>query len=206
MINNILSKIYNIFLNRKYKIEKRFPNTKISIGSRISKGNITIGDQTYGHLNIICFKDSDTVRIGKYCSIASNVFIFGGGEHNTELISTFPFKNFFQNFEIDPNVTTKGPVIIGNDVWIGTNAIILSGISIGDGAVIGAGSVVTKDVPPYTIVAGNPAKIIKYRFTDDQIKKLLKISWWNWPLEKIIANIDCFYDNPQIFIERFYFE
>lgn len=192
--------IYNIL----FRIEKRFPNTKISFAN-ISKGNITIGDFTYGKLfGIKCFKESDIVRIGKFCSIASLVYIFGGGEHNTNLISTYPFKKFFKKFEIDPNVTSKGPTIIGNDVWIGMNAIILSGVNIGDGSIIGAGSIVTKDVPPYAIVAGNPARIIRYRFDNSSIEKLMKIQWWNWPLEKIIANIDLFYDNHEAFIEKFY--
>jgi len=172
-------------------------------------GNITIGDHTYvdnahGQSKIICFRESDTVIIGKFCSIASNVRIFGGGEHNTTLISTYPFKKFFQNVDTDPNVISKGPTIIGNDVWIGMNAIILSGVTIGDGAVIGAGSVVTKEVPPYAIVAGNPAILIRNRFTEDQIEKLLRIKWWNWSLEKIITNINSFYNKPEAFIEKFY--
>lgn len=197
----------NRLINGKFIKDNRFPNARISRRSWISKGNISIGDYSYAvQVNIVCYRESDIVRIGKFCSISSFVNILSGGEHNIELISTYPLKNLFQNFGIDPNCRSKGPTIIENDVWIGMNVIILSGVTIGNGSVIGAGSVVTKDVPPYAIVAGNPAKIIKYRFTDDEIRKLLKIQWWNWPTNKIKENIDCFYDNPQAFIERFFFE
>lgn len=177
----------------------------------IQMDNITIGEYTYldnshGKIHLLCWKNSDIIEIGKFCSIASDVRIFGGGEHNTNFISTYPFKKFFQNIDIDPVLTAKGITHIGNDVWIGMSAIVLSGITIGDGAVVGAGSVVTKNIPPYSVVAGNPAKIIKYRFTDAQIEKLLKIRWWDWPLEKIIANIKDFYNTPDEFIEKFYKE
>jgi acetyltransferase-like isoleucine patch superfamily enzyme len=209
-----INNIYNYIVNKldvkknKPKIDQT-PSNTVSQSSATIQGNITIGDHTYidnthGTTKILCFKESDTVIIGKFCSIASNVRIFGGGEHNTTLISTYPFKKFFQNYDIDPNVISKGPTIIGNDVWVGMNSMILSGVLIGDGAVIGAGSVVTKYVPPYAIVAGNPAKIIRYRFIENQIEKLSKIQWWNWSLEKINANIDGFYDKPETFINKFY--
>ena len=94
-------------------------------------------------------------------------------------------------------------VILGNDVTIGANVIILPGVKIGDGAIVGAGAVVTRDVPPYAIAAGVPAKILKYRYSQEQIKKLLKIAWWNWSEEKIVENMDYFYGKVQTFIDRF---
>lgn len=128
----------------------------------------------------------DKLIIGKFCSIGSGaIFMLAGNQgHNYSWISTFPF-----NPKIFPNAKNgfkrKGDTIIGNDVWIGSEALIMPGIEIGDGAVIAAKSVVTKNVPPYTIVGGNPAKIIKKRFSDEDISKLLEIKWWNWDVIKI---------------------
>lgn len=128
----------------------------------------------------------DKLEIGKFCSICSGAsFILAGNQgHNHKWISAYPF-----NPEIFPNVKngfqTKGDTTIGNDVWIGTEAIIMPGCTIGDGVVIGTRSLVTKDVEPYTIVGGNPAKVIKKRFSDENIKKLLTIKWWNLNFEQI---------------------
>lgn len=195
---------FKLILN-KYRYKKRFPNSYISPVSNISNiGKIEIGEYTYGHFDILCWSSDDSVQIGKFCSIAPYVKILGGGEHNKNIVSTYPFKHFFMNNKLDPNVETKGPTIIGNDVWIGMNSLILSGVNISDGVIIGAGSVVAKDIPPYAIVAGNPMKIIGYRFEDDITKKLISISWWDWPIEKINENIECFYNNINEFIEKFY--
>lgn len=183
---------------------KRFPHTRINPGSHISIiGNIEIGEYTYGQMDIICFNKTDSVKIGKFCSIASGVKIFGGGEHKKELISTFPLKYFFQNYDIDPNVCSKGPAVIGNDVWIGTNSIVLSGVNISDGSIIGAGSVVSRNIPPYAIAAGNPIQIIGFRFSKEIIDKIILISWWNWPIDKIKNNINLFYENIDVFIDCF---
>lgn len=128
----------------------------------------------------------DKLEIGKFCSIGSGAsFILAGNQgHNHKWISAYPFDN-----KIFPNAKngfrTKGDTIIGNDVWIGTESIIMPGVKIGDGAVIGTRAVVTKDVEPYTIVGGNPAQVIKKRFSDDEIEKLLEIRWWDWNIEKI---------------------
>ncbi len=129
-----------------------------------------------------------TLEIGNFCSIARGLNIILGANHRMDWVSMSPI-NFL--FNICPEInelSSKGNVIIGNDVWIGTEVTILSGVTIGDGSVIGARSVVTKSVPPYTIVAGNPAKTIRKRFSDDIINKLLKIKWWNWDDEKIKQN------------------
>ena len=127
------------------------------------------------------------MTIGKFCAIAEGVTVLLGGNHRTDWISTFPFSVLWPEVagHIKGHPATRGDVVIGNDVWIGWGALILSGVKIGDGAVIGAHSVVSRDVPPYAIVCGNPAIIKKYRFDEESIQKLLAISWWNWPDEEI---------------------
>lgn len=130
--------------------------------------------------------------LGKFCSIAGDVTIFLGGNHRTDWISTYPFNVLNELFpnarKITGHPSTKGDVVIGNDVWIGWGATILSGITIGNGAVVAAKAVVTKDVPPYAVVAGNPAHIVKYHFSAETINSLQKIQWRNWPIEKINCN------------------
>jgi len=130
----------------------------------------------------------DKLIIGKFCQIAQGVkFIMNGANHDVSGISTYPF-NFLQ-CEMEFKSIKKPNTEIGNDVWIGYNATIMPGVKIGDGAIIGANSIITKDVEPYTIVAGNPAHVIRKRFSDAQIDKLLEMQWWNWPVEKIKENI-----------------
>lgn len=150
--------------------------------------DIKIGDYTYGVPDVVIYDLGVKLRIGKYCSIAKNVTIMLGGEHNTSLASQYPFgkrRDVFTNaFPRDNKKSTD--VTIGNDVWIGRSVLILSGITIGDGAVIGAGAVVSKDIPPYSIAVGNPIRIIKYRFSPDQISQLLNIKWWNF--KSILVN------------------
>jgi acetyltransferase-like isoleucine patch superfamily enzyme len=161
---------------------------------------IEVNSYTYGHagIKIIESGEGKTLRIGKFCSIAEGVVVFLGANHRVDWITTYPFGHIHEN-EF-PKVSrehghpaTKGDVIIGNDVWIATNAVIMSGITIGDGAVIGAYSIVTKDVPPYTIVAGNPAKRIRKRFDDVVVSKLLELKWWDMDESKIneISDILC---------------
>ncbi|MDO4550459.1 MAG: CatB-related O-acetyltransferase [Planctomycetia bacterium] len=139
--------------------------------------------------------NGDKLIIGKFCSIACGAkFLFNSANHTLRSLSTYPFPIFFEEWGLDVKEITsawdnKGNIIIGNDVWIGYEAVILAGVTIGDGAIIGARAVVTKDVPPYTIVGGVPAKPIRKRFTDDTIKKLLKLKWWDWSTERIARNI-----------------
>ncbi len=116
--------------------------------------------------------------IGHFCSIASDVTIFLGGYHYTDRITTFPFSRRRSSY-------SKGGVTIGSDVWIAHGATLLDGVTIGDGAVVAACSVVTRSVPPYAIVGGNPARLIRYRFSEDVIQRLLRIRWWDWEKEKI---------------------
>jgi acetyltransferase-like isoleucine patch superfamily enzyme len=154
----------------------------------------TIGAWTYGAPRIIHYSPS-TLRIGKFCSIADNVSIILGGEHRTDWLTTFPFASkymrpyFPEAKKVSGHPEPDGDIIIGNDVWIGYGAIILPGSNIHDGAVIGAGAVVRDDIPPYRIAIGSPIKLIKSRFTPAQIKQLLDLKWWDWPIEKIQKNI-----------------
>ena len=127
--------------------------------------------------------------IGNYCSFADNVTIYLGGHYRKNIVSTYPFENMYKNvcnyYQDVGNLYTKGNVVIGNDVSIGDNVTIMSGVTIGDGAIISNNSHVIKDIKPYSLVGGNPAKLIRYRFTPNQIDKLLKIQWWNWEEYKI---------------------
>lgn len=149
-----------------------------------------IGDYTYGEPIIDDF--GSQLTIGKFCSIARGVTIILGGEHNTHWASTYPFNVLFETQKhIQGHPATKGDILIGNDVWIGTEAIILSGVTIGDGAVVAARSVVAKNVAPYSIVGGNPAKEIKKRFDENTIHRLLAYKWWNAPIQDILDSADC---------------
>lgn len=148
----------------------------------------SVGRGTYGDPQILHWGESATLKVGAFCSIAKNVTIFLGGNHRTDWITTYPFSVFRDSAKaIGGHPATRGDVIIGSDVWIGANATILSGVHIGDGAVIGASSVVTRNVPPYGIVAGNPAKLARFRFTEDEIRRLEELGWWNWSDSKLDA-------------------
>lgn len=153
-----------------------------------------VGKYTYGKPIVFRGRGAGSLKIGKFCSISNEVVILLGREHRKDWITTYPFPAFGGDWpeaqEIKEFETGKGDIIIGNDVWICYGAIILSGINIGDGAIVGARAVVTKDVPPYTIVAGNPAREIGKRFDEDIISKLLDLKWWNWTDEKIKNYID----------------
>lgn len=133
----------------------------------------------------------DKLIIGPFCAIAARAqFIMNGANHLLGSISTFPFAMFGEGWEegwdIEPwGEERRGDMVIGGDVWIGTEAMILPGVTIGAGAIIGARAVVTRDVPPYAIVVGNPAKIVKMRYSQTQIDRLLALSWWDWPADKI---------------------
>ncbi len=140
-----------------------------------------IGRKSYGDFQVLNWGEGATLRIGAFCSIASGVQIFLGGDHRTDWVTTYPFNILWEAGKgIKGHPKTKGDVIIGNDVWIGVEAVILSGVRIGDGAVIGARAVVTKDVPPYAIVAGNPSVVVRKRFGEEIIQRLLSVKWWEW--------------------------
>ena len=140
--------------------------------------------------------NQERLTIGKFCSIACGAkFLFNSANHALGSLSTYPFPIFFEEWglpveDIPRAWDNKGDIVVGNDVWIGYEAVILAGVTIGDGAVIGARAVVTKDVPPYAIVGGVPAKPIRKRFSDGVIQRLLALKWWDWPVERIAANLE----------------
>lgn len=153
----------------------------------------SIGDYTYGKPIILKWGKQANLRIGKYCCISGRVCMILEGEHRTDWITMYPFSalkaEWPEGKDIRGHPSTKGDIIIGNDVWLGYGTIVLSGVTIGDGAVVAAGSVVTNNVQPYSIVGGNPARLIGKRFDDSTIAELLKIRWWEWPENRIRENI-----------------
>ncbi len=138
----------------------------------------------------------DRLVIGRFCAIAEGTrFIMNGANHAMSGFSTYPFNIFGHGWEQGFDVATwheenRGDTVIGNDVWIGMEAIVMQGVTIGDGAIVAAKSVVTHDVPPYAVVAGNPARIVKSRFDEKTVARLLDIAWWNWPADRIGRNLD----------------
>lgn len=176
------------------------------IKNTISNPNIIVGDYTYYddpvdsenfERNVLYHFPfvGDKLIIGKFCALARNVkFIMNGANHKMSGFSTYPFEIFGNGWErVTPRndeYPYKGDTVVGNDVWLGYEALIMPGITIGDGAIIAAKSVVTKDIPPYAIAGGNPASVIRRRFSDDIIDTLLEIAWWNWDIEKITRNLE----------------
>ncbi|MDY6783801.1 MAG: CatB-related O-acetyltransferase [Cyanobacteriota bacterium] len=175
----------------------------------IKNPNIIIGDFTYYddfetpenfEKNVLYHFDfiGDKLIIGKFCAIASDVkFIMNGGNHHIDRFAAYPFYIFGNSWEkVTPNSdVNKGDTIVGNDVWLGYDSLIMPGVRIGDGAVIGTRAVVTKDVEPYTIVAGNPARPIRKRFDDEIVAFLLEMKWWDWDIEKITEYLPVLYGN-----------
>lgn len=165
-----------------------------------------IGDFTFcpGNMDDIVYLGTNvdaTLTIGKYCSIAKGTtFYLGDGNHSTLSVSAYPIYHMMisDSYEYNTLDSTRGDIVIGNDVWIGTNATILSGVHIGNGAIVGANSIVTRDVPEYTMVAGNPATIKHKRFDDDTIRKLSQIKWWDWDYEKVIFNMPLLNDGKRV--------
>ena len=174
---------------------RRFRSLKNRVARRLytSPGGIReqypqyeIGRGTYGAPEISSWNEGATFKIGSFCSIANGVQIFLGGEHRMDWVSTFPFNVLWDSARhIKGHPKTKGDVIIGNDVWIGTDAVIMSGVRIGDGAVVGARALVARDVEPYAIHAGNPARLVRKRFDETTIQQLLELAWWDFEDEEI---------------------
>ena len=187
--------------NKKFPLENY--DRLCFLKNSITNPNIIVGDYTYyddfesvenfeKNVKYLFDFTGDKLIIGKFCMIASDVtFIMNGANHLTDAISTYPFAIFggdWSNAMEGKTYPVKGNTKIGNDVWIGYGATIMPGVTIGDGAIIATKSVITKDVEPYAIVGGNPAKQIKKRFTEHKIKSLLELKWWDWPVEKITRN------------------
>lgn len=191
------------------KIYPRTGDTEtVYLKSVITDPNIEIGDYTmyndfvrdpqdFQKNNVLYHYpvNHDRLMIEKFCSIACGAkFIFTSANHSLKSLSTYPFPIFFEEWGLDVTDITdawdnKGDIVVGNDVWIGYEAVILSGVTIGDGAIVGSRAVVTKDIPPYTIVGGVPAKPIRKRFDDVIIARLLELKWWDWSEERIKANL-----------------
>ncbi|PZU95248.1 MAG: chloramphenicol acetyltransferase, partial [Leptolyngbya sp.] len=173
------------------------------LNTLITNPNIVVGDYTYYddfenpenfERNVLYHFDfiGDKLIIGKFCSIASDVkFIMNGGNHRTDWLTNYPFPIFGQGWEsvMPSEWPNKGDTVIGHDVWIGYGATLMPGVQVGDGAIIAAQSVVTKAVPPYAVVGGNPAQVIRYRFDETTIEALLDIQWWHWEIEKITRHL-----------------
>lgn len=159
----------------------------------LDNSSYKIGLYTYGKPTVYDWGDGGGLIIGKYTSIADDVNILLGGNHRTDWVTTYPFsaltEYWLEGAGITGHPTSKGDVIIGNDVWIGNGATLLSGIKIGNGAVIAARAVVVRDVEPYTIVGGNPSRVLKKRFSNKITKELQRIQWWDWSEKKIRENI-----------------
>jgi probable biosynthetic protein (TIGR04098 family) len=145
----------------------------------VARHGFEIGDYSIGAPTVLFWNDASRLKIGKYCSVAAGVTFVLGGQHRSDTVTTFPLGMPFGNWEPGQGPYSRGDITIGSDVWIGANATILSGVTIADGAVVGAGSVVIHDVPPYTVVFGNPARAIAKRFSDDAVQALMELRWWD---------------------------
>ena len=192
--------------------KKLYPRTgdkqTVYLKNVITDPSITVGDYTmyndfvndpvgFERNNVLYHYpiNRDRLIIGKFCSIACGAkFLFNSANHTLSSLSTYPFPLFFEEWGLEKrNVAAswdnKGDIVIGNDVWIGSEAVIMAGVTIGDGAIIGARAVVTKDVPPYTVAGGIPAKPIKKRYPEETIAALSELKWWDWPEERIAQNL-----------------
>jgi acetyltransferase-like isoleucine patch superfamily enzyme len=178
----------------------------MTIGPDAGQAFLTMGRHSYGSPRVQAYAGNDArARVGAFCSIGADVEFLLGGYHHPEWVSTFPARIMLGlpgAFE-DGQPTTRGDVVVGNDVWIGRGAKILSGVTVADGAVVGAYAVVTRDVRPYGIVVGNPAREVRRRFDDVRVDALLASRWWEWPLERIVESVPLLC-SPQVdaFLER----
>jgi chloramphenicol O-acetyltransferase type B len=161
---------------------------------------VSWGRFSYGAPKVIYHEgDAGRLTVGSYCAFAMDVEIFLGGEHRTDWVSAYPFRAVFglTGAFADGHPASRGDVVIGNDAWIGRGAKIRSGVTIGDGAVIGSYALVTRDVAPYSIVAGNPARELRRRFRPEDIERLLETRWWEWPHEEVLATVHLL-NNPDL--------
>lgn len=165
---------------------------------------VSLGRGTYGlDRNSFAGLSPDCpVTIGNYCSFGPEVLVFCRTDHRTDLPSTYPFRTMRGDNPDNVDAITRGPITIGHDVWVGARAMILSGVTIGDGAIIGAGAVVTRNIAPFSVNTGVPARQSRMRFADTQVAALAEIAWWNWPGAKIDQHMDLFYADVDQFIAQ----
>ncbi len=152
-----------------------------------------MGTQSYGDPLVLAYEgDTARVTVGAYCSLGQDVTFMVGGAHRVDWVSTFPFRARYgmPGAFTDGHPATRGDIVVGSDVWIARDALVLSGVTVGHGAVVASRSVVTKDVRPYAVVAGNPAREVRRRFPDEQIDALLRIAWWDWPEGRVLEHVD----------------
>lgn len=200
--------------------EERFPIAGIDrtafLRNFVTRPNIIVGDYTYYddprgpaqfEANVLYHFEftGDRLIIGKFCSVATDVrFIMNGGNHPTTWLTTYPFPVFGHGWEaaLPPAWPTKGDTVVGNDVWLGYSALVMPGVAIGNGAIIATAAVVTKDVPAYAIVGGNPATVLRYRFDPDTIARLEALRWWDWDAAKITRNVKAICGADVVALER----
>ena len=194
ILNFFLDKLKLRSFRKKYKKLNLHNETSIKNFCDLSK--VLVGKKTYGEINVMDFSTSENkLIIGSYCSIGPEVQFLLGADHQTNAISTYPFK--VKVFGEEKEAISKGNITVKDDVWIGTRAIICSGVTIGQGAIIAAGAIVTKDVEPYAIVGGNPAKIIKYRVSEECRKKLLEVDIVKLFDKVTKDNVEMMYENAR---------
>lgn len=202
-MKSLISRIIDLIcllVNKTITFCQKRAAEKIEISPYVKVGRYTYGVK-HDTVMLVAAPHAPSVNIGSFCSIAPGVVILANVDHRTDLPSTYPFKTvmFAKKKWIDNSdglnheVKTSKPVVIGHDVWVGLNVIILSGVNIGTGAIIGAGAVVSKDIPPYAIAVGNPAKVVRYRFPIEVIEELLASEWWLLSDEEIFELRDSFF-------------
>lgn len=185
----LIGKIKKKIFQRKWR--KRNEHNYTGAVNCFDMEKVSVGNYTYGGIEVLDFGTSSKLKIGHFCSIAPNVFFCLGADHKINTISSYPFK--VKVLGEANEAISKGDIAIEDDVWLGYGVKVMSGVKIGQGAVIAAGAVVTKDIPPYAIAGGVPAKVIKYRFAEEDIKKMLEIDYSQLDEETIRMNIDALY-------------
>ena len=191
MVSSIKRRLRGVAAGQWYPTEAAARRRRLD--SLKKSGIVTIGAHTYGSPRIITFEgDATRIVIGSFCSIAETVVFIAGGNHNAGWASTFPFRAKWElpGAFSDGQPSSKGDIVIGSDVWLAEGVVVLSGVKIGHGAVVAAAAVVTRDVPPYSLVAGSPARVMAMRFEEAQVSRLLAIRWWEWEEHAIRANVD----------------
>ena len=192
-LRNLLARVYEFTKESNNRVKIGDYNGGLNFIFHGNRIKVTGGKYSYGTINVYAYQKIGEIKIGNYVSI-SDIKILIGGDHHMNL-TTYPMKTIFRHYPIEEDNTQAKGVIIQNDVWIGLDAMILDGVTIGNGVVIGAGTLVAKDVPDYAVVVGNPARIIKYRFPEEEIRVLLELKWWELDKSEINDIIYLFYDN-----------